>query len=83
VECLEDIVCIASLPGQDSIFEWSDAWHRGFVNSLSHCQRTGIPIFEECCGWLGLYSGSYMAHNSCVSQVLGALWMAPVMMKSG
>ncbi len=52
VACLGDIlcfiVCFVSLPGPDEIFEWSDAWRRGFVDSLSHRQRTSIPFFGEC-----------------------------------
>jgi hypothetical protein len=52
VACLGDmlcfIVCFVSLPGPDVIFEWSDAWNRGFVDSLSHCQRTSIPFVGEC-----------------------------------
>ncbi len=54
VACIGDmlrfIVCFVSLPGPDEtwMFEWIDAWHRGFVDSLSHRQRTSIPFFGEC-----------------------------------
>jgi hypothetical protein len=41
------IVCFSGLPGQDAIFECSNAWQRGFVGSLNHCQRASILIFEE------------------------------------
>ncbi len=51
VACLGDmlcfIACFVSLPGPDEIFESSDAWNRGSVDSLSHRQRTSIPFFGE------------------------------------
>jgi hypothetical protein len=80
------IVCFVSLPGPVEIFEWSDAWRRGwrrgFVDSLSHRQRTSIPFFGECwrLDWLvlGVIHGT---EKQCFA-LLGALYMAPAILKA-